>query len=130
MTTGRILIIDDEKDLARLFEYALKARGHEVRCAKDGETGLKEFRRWKPDLILLDLVLPGMSGGDFLKAVRATSAVKVILVSGQRGMNARALGADDELAKPFNLDELCARAARALEPAPPARPRRRAEKAG
>lgn len=120
------MIIDDEKDLARLFAYSLTKRGHEIRCAKDAETGLKAVRQWKPDLILLDLVLPGMSGSDFLKVLRKTSAVKVILISGKRGMDARALGADDGLAKPFTLDALCARVERALAPA---RPRRRAEKA-
>lgn len=129
MASRRILIIDDEKDLARLFEYSLTRRGHEVRCAKDGETGLKAYRQWKPDLILLDFVLPGMSGGEFLKVLRKTSAVKVILISGKRGTDAKALGADDWLPKPFTLDELCARVERALAPAAATR-RRRKEKAG
>lgn len=130
MTKGRILLIEDEKDLARLFEYALTRRGYDIRRAKDGEAGLKAFRQWKPDLILLDLVLPGMGGAAFLKALRKTSGTKVILVSGQRGVDAQALGADDGLAKPFTLDELCARVDRALAPASAAPPRRRTEKAG
>ncbi len=131
MTPGRILLIEDEVDLARLFEYALTRRGYAVRRAKDAETGLKAVRQWKPNLILLDLVLPGMSGHEFLVQLRKTSAVKVIVISGQHGAAPRQLalklGANDTLLKPFTLEELGARVERALAPAPP---RRRAEKAG
>lgn len=128
MAKSRILLIDDEVDLARLFVYALVRQGHEVRHAKNAEVGLKTFRQWKPDLILLDLVLPGMSGLEFLDLIRKTSDVYVILISGQRmpanGGLGGALGANDRLLKPFSLEELCAHVAQGLSrpPAPAAAP--------
>lgn len=118
MANSKILLIEDEKDLARLFEYALARVGHKVRHVDNAREGLKVFRHWRPDLILLDVVLPGMSGLEFLEVLRAESRVSVILVSGRRRPADRALGlklgANDYLGKPFSLDELRARVKLAL----------------
>jgi len=122
MVNGRILLVEDEDDLARLFEYALTRRGHRVRRAKDAAAGLKSFRQWKPDLILLDVVLPGMSGHELLELIRRESAVCVLMISGQRSPASVAqglkLGANGSLLKPFSLDELCGRVALELARAP------------
>lgn len=138
MTHTRILLIEDEDDLARLFEHALRRDGHLLRRAGEAGKGLAEFRRWKPDLILLDVVLPGMSGFELLETLRLESRVPVILISGRRRpadlLLGEKLGANDYLAKPFSLDELRARvklalprrrAARAAKKSSPARPRAR-----
>jgi len=120
---GKILLVEDEDDLARLFALALERAGFSVRRARDGAGALDSFRRWSPDLILLDVVLPGMSGLDFLEQLRHESRVPVILVSGRRRpadleLGTR-LGADDYLVKPFPLEELRSRVKRALSRAEP-----------
>lgn len=120
MAQTKILLIEDEDDLARLFEHALARDGYALRRAAEGGAGLAEFRRWRPDLILLDVVLPGTNGFELLEEVRRESKVKVILVSGRRrpadlAMGEK-LGADDYLAKPFSLDELRRRVKLALSP--------------
>lgn len=109
----KILLVEDEDDLARLFALALEREGFVIRRARDGSAALDAFRRWSPGLILLDVVLPGMSGFDFLEQLRQESRVPVILVSGRRRpsdleLGAR-LGADDYLVKPFAFSELVAR---------------------
>ncbi|MBI2384768.1 MAG: response regulator [Elusimicrobia bacterium] len=114
----KILLVEDEDDLARLFELALAREGFRIRRARDGSAALDVFRRWSPDLILLDVVLPGMSGFDFLEQLRQESRVAVILLSGRRrpvdvALGAR-LGADDYLVKPFALEELRSRVKLAL----------------
>ncbi len=114
----KVLLIEDEDDLARLFALALDREGLRIRRAKDAAAGRELFRRWKPDLILLDVVLPGMSGLDFLEELRGESKAPVILVSGRRRpadlARADALGVDDYLVKPFALSELRSRVRRAL----------------
>jgi DNA-binding response OmpR family regulator len=118
MTKGKVLLIEDEDDLARLFALALDRDGLLIRRARDAAAGLELFRRWKPGLVLLDVVLPGMSGLDLLEALRGESKVPVILISGRRRpadlARADALGADDYLVKPFVLSELRSRVRLAL----------------
>jgi DNA-binding response OmpR family regulator len=115
---AKILLVEDEADLARLFELALTREGYRIRRAKDAAAALDAFRRWSPDLILLDVVLPGMSGLDLLEQLRQESPVAVILVSGRRRPADLALGirlgADDYLVKPFSLDDLRSRVKLAL----------------
>lgn len=107
---SRILLIEDEDDLARLFEHSLVREGHLVRRADGAAAGLEAFRCWHPDLILLDVVMPGMSGFEFLELLRRESTVAVILISGRRRpadiILGNKLGADDYLVKPFSLDDL------------------------
>lgn len=114
----KVLLIEDEEDLARLFALALDREGLRIRRARDASAGLTAFRRWSPDLILLDVVLPGMCGLDFLEQLRGESRVPVILISGRRRPADRAradkLGVDDYLVKPFPLTELRARVRLAL----------------
>lgn len=133
MAKGGILLVEDEKDLAQLFEYALVRRGYRVHRACDAAAGLKALRQWSPDLVLLDVVLPGLSGFEFLEQIRRESRVSVILISGRRSPADRALGlklgADDYLVKPFSLDELRARVKLALARAS-RKPRERAAASG
>lgn len=105
-----VLLIEDEDDLARLFELALDREGLRIRRARDAAAGLEAFRRWDPRLILLDVVLPGRSGLDFLEELRAVSRVPVILISGRRRpadrARAESLGVEGFLVKPFALTVL------------------------
>lgn len=115
---AKILLVEDEDDLARLFELALSREGLQIRRARDASAALDAFRRWSPSLILLDVVLPGMSGLDLLEQLRAESGVPVILLSGRRRPAdlalAERLGASDYLVKPFALEHLRARVRLAL----------------
>jgi len=113
MAREKILIIEDEKNLSRLLRYNLEKENFRVSAARDGETGLKLARKSKPDLILLDVMLPKMGGLDFLRAIRPESDVPIILVSAKRAEKDRIiglkLGADDYMVKPFSIGELEAR---------------------
>lgn len=115
---GKVLLIEDEADLARLFALALDREGLLIRRVHDAAAGLEAFRRWKPDLVLLDVVLPGMSGLDFLEQLRAVSRTPVILISGRRRpadlARAEQLGVEGYLVKPFALNELRSRVRLAL----------------
>lgn len=106
----KVLLVEDEDDLARLFDLTLAREGYRIRRVRDADAALDAFRRWSPDLILLDVVLPGMSGLDLLELLRRESRVPVILVSGRRRPAdlalGESLGADAYLVKPFALSEL------------------------
>ena len=71
---GRILVIDDEPQITRVLRAALSAQGYDVRTANDPEEGLRVFRDWPPDLVITDLMMPGMSGVEVCRAIRAASA--------------------------------------------------------
>ncbi len=110
----RILLIEDNADLADGLRYNLAREGYEVRVAPDGPGGLTLATEWKPDLVLLDLMLPGMSGYDVLQALRAAGhAVPVIIVSarGEEADKVRGfrLDADQYVTKPVGLLELLER---------------------
>ena len=109
----RILVIDDEAQIRRLLEIALSNLGWEVLSASDGATGLETARGAKPDIVLLDLNLPDLSGAETLRRLREWSTVPVIVVSVRDSerdivelLNA---GADDYVTKPFYTNELVAR---------------------
>lgn len=111
---ARILLIEDNADLADGLRYNLAREGYEVRVAPDGPGGLKQATEWKPDLVLLDLMLPGMSGYDVLQALRAAgNGVPVIIVSarGEEADKVRGfrLDADQYVTKPVGLLELLER---------------------
>ena len=114
-TKEKILIIEDEKDLVRLIRYNLEKEKYRVTTARDAETGLKLARSSKPDLILLDIMLPKMDGLEFLKVMRAEIDVPILLLTAKRSEMDRILGlklgADDYIVKPFSLGELQARIA-------------------
>ena len=110
---GTILIIDDDKGLLRLVEMALEAHGFEVKTALNGETGLELFQTDPPDLVVLDVMMPGMDGRMVCKRLRERSTIPILFLTARDQVQARVegltLGADDYLIKPFNVQELVAR---------------------
>ena len=111
MTT--ILIVEDEESLADPLAFLLRKEGFEPIVAHDGKTALAEFERHDVDIVLLDLMLPGMSGTDVCKQLRATSSVPVIMVTARDSEIDKVvgleLGADDYVTKPYSSRELIAR---------------------
>jgi DNA-binding response OmpR family regulator len=109
----KILIVEDEKDLVKLIRYNLEKEKFRVTTARDAETGLKLARKSKPDLILLDIMLPKMDGLEFLRTIRPEVQIPIILLSAKRSEMDRVLGlklgADDYMVKPFSVNELQAR---------------------
>ena len=109
----RILIVDDEPQLRRALRRALEGYGYAVREAEDGAGALAEFQSYKPDIVLLDLVLPDMSGVDVCRELRQNHQTPIIVLSvlGDERTKIAALdqGADDYLTKPFAIGELLAR---------------------
>lgn len=115
MTSGgaRILVIDDEPQIRRALQTALTAHGYTVETAENGSLGLAAVATWSPDVVVLDLVMPGLDGFEVLRQMRPWSDVPVIVLSarGQEPDKVNALdqGADDYLTKPFGMAELLAR---------------------
>ncbi len=120
MTGARILVVDDEPTAVRLIEAILRREGCEVTSAPDGAAGLWRFQEYAPDLVLLDAVLPKLSGFEVCARLRESSAVPIIMLSALPNEQDRArclsLGANDYLGKPFDIDELAARVRAALPP--------------
>lgn len=111
-----VLAIDDEKDLIELIRYNLEQEGFVVRSALDGETGLSIALKEVPDLVLVDLMLPGIDGLEVCRRLRAdsrTAAVPLIMLTAKSAESDRVvgleLGADDYVVKPFSTRELVAR---------------------
>ncbi len=108
-----ILVVDDEPAIRRTLQTNLTARGYDVNAVETGEEALRRVEESPPDLVLLDLMLPGMSGLDVCRAIRAESSVPILVLSarGEERAKVRALdlGADDYVTKPFGMDELLAR---------------------
>ncbi len=113
MAKLRVLVVDDEKDIVRLVRYNLEKEGYEVLSATDGEAGLASARREKPDLIILDLMLPKMDGFHVCRTLREESSVPILMLTARKEEVDRVLGlelgADDYLIKPFSVRELAAR---------------------
>jgi two-component system KDP operon response regulator KdpE len=113
MTGPRILVVDDEPQLRRALKRALEGHGYAVREAEDGASALAEFQAFKPDVVLLDLVLPDMGGVDVCRELRRDHQTPIIVLSvlGDERTKIAALdeGADDYLTKPFAVGELLAR---------------------
>jgi len=115
---ARILVIDDEPAILTVVSRNLTAHGFQVQTANTGGAGLAQFRESRPDVVILDLGLPDMEGGEVIKEVRSVSSTPVIILS-VRGAErdkvaALDLGADDYLTKPFGVEELLARVRVAL----------------
>lgn len=122
-STARILIIEDNTDLAFGLQTNLEVQGYSVEVAKDGPTGLATAGSYHPDLIILDLMLPGMDGLKALKKLREQGAAMPVLILTAKGnevdkVNGLRLGADDYVTKPFGLMELIARVEALLRRAP------------
>ena len=114
MSNPKILLVEDEAKLAQFIELELKYEGYNVTVVNDGLSGLSNARESAPDLILLDWMLPGMSGVDICKRLRQTgSKVPIILITAKDDISDRVTGldagADDYIVKPFNLEELLTR---------------------
>jgi DNA-binding response OmpR family regulator len=110
----RILIVEDNPDLAYGLRTGLEIEGYEVSVAEDGETGLERARGWTPDLVMLDLMLPGMDGYRVLRTLREGGSDVPVLILTARGEEADKvlgfrLGADDYVTKPCGVLELLAR---------------------
>ncbi len=112
-TQQLVLAIDDEPGVLRLLRTQLSAEGFRVVTASDGEQALTLAEEQRPDIVLLDLMMPGLSGVEVMRALRARSEVPIVMLTAKgddqdkvRGLE---LGADDYLAKPFSPDELSAR---------------------
>ena len=118
MSKAKILVIDDEPSIIRLVEAYLKPEGYEVLTASDGAAGLKAARAFKPDLLILDVMLPGMDGIELLSHLRRESDVYVILLTARTEETDKVVGltvgADDYVTKPFSPRELTARVKAAL----------------
>ncbi|MEN5017604.1 response regulator [Erwinia sp. Eh17-17] len=113
MQMKRVLIIEDDADAANVLEAYLRRENYNVAIASDGLAGLEMAQSWKPDLILLDIMLPGMNGSEVLAAVRRKSDVPVVMVSAMGDtpdkIGALRYGADDYVVKPYNPGEVVAR---------------------
>src|SRR5512143_1538516 len=118
MNRAKILVIDDEKSIVELVGAYLRSEGYEVLSAVDGPGGLTAARSLKPDLIVLDLMLPGMDGIEVLNQIRRESNVYVILLTAKSDETDKivglSVGADDYVTKPFSPRELVARIKAAL----------------
>ncbi len=118
MRTARILIIDDEPSIHTVVSAYLKAEGYEQLSAMDGPSGLKAAKTFKPDIIILDVMLPGMDGIELLANLRRESDVYVIMLTARTEevdkIVGLSVGADDYLTKPFSPRELVARIKAAL----------------
>ncbi len=109
----RILVVEDEPSLAESVRYALDSEGFEVLIADSGLVGLESARVNQPDLVLLDLMLPGLSGLDVCRQIRSASDVPIIMLTAKDAESDKVsgleLGADDYMTKPFSMRELIAR---------------------
>jgi two-component system, OmpR family, alkaline phosphatase synthesis response regulator PhoP len=121
MTKEKILVVDDEEDILELVRYNLSREGYKILCATSGEDGLKAARSEKPDLIVLDLMLPGVDGLGVTKRLKGDDATKKIPVvmltaKGEESdiVTGLELGAEDYITKPFSTKVLVARVRAAL----------------
>jgi len=121
--TRKILVVDDEKKIVDIVRAYVEREGFRVVTAYDGEAAIKVFRQEKPDLIVLDLMLPKMSGQDVCRAVRKESDTPIIMLTARDELTDKVvgleLGADDYLTKPFEGRELVARIKAILRRAEP-----------
>ena len=112
-SAGRVLVVEDDEGIREMLKYNLSSAGFTVQEASDGASGLRTARTARPDLILLDLMLPGMSGFDFCRALRKSSRVPIIMITAKDAevdkIVGLELGADDYITKPFSIREVLAR---------------------
>jgi two-component system, OmpR family, KDP operon response regulator KdpE len=109
----KVLLVDDDVTLRRTLGIGLRAAGHDVLVAADGRTALQALREDRPDVVVLDLGLPDLSGVEVLRRLRSWSTIPVVVLSARaestEKVEALDLGADDYVTKPFGMDELLAR---------------------
>ena len=110
---SKILIVEDEVKIARFVTLELEHEGYEVKAAHDGRTGLEMCESWQPDLMILDLMLPQLSGIEVCRRIRHTSDLPIIMLTAKDDVSDKVMGldmgADDYMTKPFAIEELLAR---------------------
>jgi DNA-binding response OmpR family regulator len=113
MAGEKILIVEDEANISKLLKYNLEKQGYKVQVAEDGEAGLEAARTGKPDLIVLDVMLPKMDGFELCKTLRRESKTPILMLTARREPLDRIfgleIGADDYVIKPFSIQEIVAR---------------------
>ncbi|MBI5246872.1 MAG: response regulator transcription factor [Elusimicrobia bacterium] len=124
MAQEKVLVVEDDKNLVKLIKYNLEKEGWRVASAPDGEAGLAALRKERPDLVVLDAMLPKLDGFELLKIIRRESRVPVGMLTARKEEMDRVLGlelgADDYVTKPFGVRELIARVKALLRRAAPA----------
>jgi two-component system KDP operon response regulator KdpE len=122
MSSAKILVVDDEPQIRRMLRTTLTAGGYQVADARSGEEGLEKFREYLPDLVIMDLNMPGMGGLNACREIRIGSDVPIIVLTVRNAesekVEALDAGADDYVSKPFGMQELLARIRAALRRAP------------
>jgi two-component system KDP operon response regulator KdpE len=122
LSLGRILVVDDEPQIRRVMRTTLTGAGYEVEDARSGEEGLEKLREFRPDLVLLDINMPGMGGLAACRAIRVDRGVAIIMLTVRNTeadkVEALDAGADDFVTKPFSTPELLARIRAALRRIP------------
>jgi two-component system KDP operon response regulator KdpE len=118
MAKHLILVVDDDVPILRLVRAKLQADGYSVMTAGNGEDALSALEEERPDLVVLDLMMPGMDGFETMRRIREDSTIPIILLTARTGASDKIqgldLGADDYVTKPFNPDELSSRIAAIL----------------
>lgn len=113
MSLGRVLVVDDDKNICELLRLYLEKEGYGVILAHDGEEAVVKFNALKPDIILLDIMLPGIDGWQVCREIRKKSNVPIIMITAKQETFDKVLGlelgADDYVVKPFDTKEVIAR---------------------